>query len=91
MLFELKKYRGVIFHDIEQSCKIKKKPTLLNSDVKLKKNRLVAWKMTWGSWQIFTIALESVKIGTLMGSFCPKQKMYDLKIYRGVICHDNEE
>ena len=39
----------------------------------------------------FHQSIESVKIGTLMGSFCPKQKMYDLKIYRGVMCHDNEE
>ena len=38
----------------------------------LKKNWLVVWKMTWGIWQIFTRALDSVKIGTLMGSFCPK-------------------
>ena len=37
-------------------------------------------------WQIFTRALESVKIGTLMGFFCPKQKRYDLEIYRGVMC-----
>ena len=44
-----------------------------------------------GVWEIFTRALKSVKIGTLMGSFCPKQKMYELKIYRGVMCHDNEE
>ena len=36
-------------------------------------------------------ALESVKIGTLMRSFCPKQKMYDLKIYREVMCYDKEE
>ena len=36
-----------------------------------KKNWLVIWKMTWGIWQIFTGALESVKIGTLMSSFCP--------------------
>ena len=36
----------------------------------LKKNWLVVWKMT--IWQIFTRALESVKIGTLMGSFCPE-------------------
>ena len=42
-------------------------------------------------WQIFTRALESVKIGTLMGSFCPKQKRYDLKIYRGNMCDGNEE
>ena len=35
---------------------------------------------------------ESLKTGTtLLGSFCPKQKMYELKIYRGVLCHDNEE
>ena len=33
----------------------------------------------------------SLKIGTLMGSFYPKQKMYGLKIHRGVLCHDNEE
>ena len=30
-------------------------------------------------------------IGTLMGSFYPKQKLYELKIDRGVLCHDNEE
>ena len=30
----------------------------------LKKKCLVAWKMTWGILQIFTRALESVKIGT---------------------------
>ena len=34
---------------------------------------------------------ESLKIGTLMGSFYSKQKMYELKIYRGVLCYDNEE
>ena len=38
----------------------------------LKKNWLVNCKMTWGIWQIFSIALESLKIGTLMGSFNPK-------------------
>ena len=39
----------------------------------------------------FTRALESVKIGTMMGSFCPKQKRYDVKICRGVMCHGNED
>ena len=38
----------------------------------LKKNWLVVWKMTRGIWQIFTRTLEIVKIGTFMGSFCPK-------------------
>ena len=45
-------------------------------------------------WEIFTRALESVKIGTfenLMGSFCLKKKRYDLRTYRGVMCHDNEK
>ena len=46
--------------------------------------------MTWWIWQNFTRAL-SPKIGTLMASFCLKSKMYQFKIYRGVMCHDNEE
>ena len=57
----------------------------------LKQNWLVVWKMTWGIWQIFTRALESLKIGTLMGSFYPKLKMYEVKTCWGVMCHDNEE
>ena len=39
----------------------------------------------------FTRALESLKTGISMGSFNPKLKKYELKIHRGVICHDNEE
>ena len=73
--FDLKKYIGFIFHDTEEWCKI----------------WLVVWKMTWGIWQIFTKAVESLKIGALMRSFIPNQKMHELKIYRRVICHDNEE
>ena len=34
---------------------------------------------------------ESLKIGTFIGSYDPKQKMYELNIYRGVMCHDNDE
>ena len=33
----------------------------------------------------------SLKIGTLIMSFYPKQKLYEIKIYRGVLWHDNEE
>ena len=40
---------------------------------------------------IFTRALESVKMGSLMGSFCTKQKMYELNIYKGVMSRDNKE
>ena len=34
---------------------------------------------------------ESVKIWTFTGSFYTKQKMYELKICRRVMCHDNED
>ena len=34
---------------------------------------------------------QSLKIMTLMASFYPKWKMYELKIYRGVLCNDNKE
>ena len=51
-------------------------------------NWLVVWKMTWRMWQIFSRAL---KFGILMGCFNPNLKKYELKIHRGVICHDNEE
>ena len=33
---------------------------------------------------------ESLKIGTLMGSCYPKQKMYEFIIYTGVLSHDIE-
>ena len=51
----------------------------------LKKNWLVVWKMIWGIWQIFIRTLETVKIGIFMGPFCPKYKIHELQIYRGVI------
>ena len=38
----------------------------------LKKNWLVVWKITIGIWLIFMRAVASLKICTLMGSFCPK-------------------
>ena len=79
IMFELKKYRGVMFTCTQDWYKI------------WKKTGLCFQKLTWGIWQIFTRALESLQIGTLMASFCLKLKMYELKIYRGVLCHDNEE
>ena len=38
----------------------------------LKENWFVLSKMTWGIWEIFTRALESLEIDTLMGFFYPK-------------------
>ena len=34
---------------------------------------------------------KSLTMVTLMGSFCLKEKIYELKICRGVMCHDDEE
>ena len=55
----------------------------------LKENWLVLPKMTWGICHIFTRALTSLKIENSMASFCLKLKMYELKVYRKVMCHDN--
>ena len=45
----------------------------------LKKNNLLFgnW-LNWRILEIFTRKVESVKIGTFIRSFCPKQKMYEL-------------
>ena len=56
-----------------------------------RKTDLCFQKLTWGIWQIFTRAPESLQIGTLMVYFCLKLNMCELKIYRGVMCHDHEE
>ena len=56
-----------------------------------RKTGLCFQKLTWGICQIFTRALESLQIGTLMAYFWLKLKMYVLKIHRGVMSHDNEE
>ena len=45
----------------------------------LKKNWLFVWKMTWGIWWTLTRAVESLKICTLMGYFCRKYVMFELK------------
>ena len=34
---------------------------------------------------------ESLKIETFTGSLYANQTMYELKLYRGVMCHDYEE
>ena len=45
----------------------------------------------WNLANFHQSRFKSLKIGTLMRSFYPKQKMFELKIYRGVLCHDIEE
>ena len=45
---DLKKYRGIIFHENEEWCKIWREST-------------VVWKMTWQTWRILTWALKSLQ------------------------------
>ena len=69
LMFDLKKYRVVIFHDTEEWCKIEK----------VMKNWLAVWKMTWGISQIFTRALERVKLELWWEPFVQSRKCMSLK------------
>ena len=64
----------------------------LNIDATFKGKLTCAFKNDMGNLANFhQSTFESLKMRTLMGSFYPKQKMHELKSYRGVSCHDNEE
>ena len=63
----------------------------MKSYAKFEKKLTCGLKNDMRNLAIFTRALESVKMGSLMGSFCTKQKMYELKIYKGVMSRDNKE
>ena len=64
----------------------------LNIGVKFEKKLTCSFKNNMRNLANFHQRMfESLKIGTSIGLFYPKQKMYELKIYRGVMCHDNEE
>ena len=64
----------------------------LNTDAKFDRKLTCAFKTDiWNLAYFHQSAFESLKIGTLMVSFYLKQKMYELKTYRGVICYDNGE
>ena len=63
----------------------------LNTDAKFKGKMTCAFKKVTRNFASFHQSMfGSLKIGTLMGSFYPKKKMYELKIHRGVLRHDNE-
>ena len=65
--FEPKKYRGFIFRDIEQWCKV-----LINPDLVVSK---IAWEIGW----TFIRAIKSLTNCTLMGSFCSMHVMFELE------------
>ena len=77
IMFELKKRT-------EESCLI-----ALNSNTKFEQKMTCAFKNDMRNLVNFQQSkFESLKIGTLMGSFYPK---YELKICRGIMCHSNEK
>ena len=63
----------------------------LKGDVKFEEKLACGLENRMRNWQIFTRALESLKIRALMGYFYQRQKIDELKIYRRVMCHINEE
>ena len=65
----------------------------LNNDAKLEGKLTCAFKNDMRNLEKFEhqSMFESLKVWTFIGSFYPKQKMYELKIYRVVMCYDNEE
>ena len=79
ILFELKKYRGVVFHDTEEWYKIW-------SGINLSFQN---WHEEFDKFWLEHLKVS--KIFTLMGSFWTKYILFKLKKYRGVIFHDTEE
>ena len=72
-IFDLKKYRGVIFHDTEESCKIWRKTRL--------------WFRKWHE-DFGKFSPEHSKISrtcTLKSCFWPKYTMFELRKYEGVM------
>ena len=64
----------------------------LNTGVKFEGKLTCTFKSDMRNFADFHQSVfESLNVGTFIGSFYPKQKMYELKVYRGVMCHDNEE
>ena len=94
-MYELKTYRGVMRYDNEEWCKISNRIDLQRSYVRLHSRLIQSLKQNWlvlpkidmrnlASLHQST-CLKSLWIRTFMTSFCLKLKMYELKIYRGVV------
>ena len=75
ILFELKKYTGVIFHETEEGCKIWRGIDLSFQN----------WQKEFDKF--WPEQSKVSKIFTLMGSSWAKSILFELKKYRGVIFH----
>ena len=64
----------------------------LNTGVKFEGKLTKAFKNDMGNLAyVHQIMFERLKIATFIGLFYQKQKIYQLKIFRRVMCHDSEE
>ena len=64
----------------------------LNIDAKFEGKMTCAFKNDMRNFaNFYQITFESQKIWAFIGSFYPKQKMYELKVYRRFMRHGNEE
>ena len=79
ILFKLKKYRRVIFHENKEGYKIWRGIDLLFQN----------WHKELDKF--WPEHLKVSKIFTLIGSFWAKYILFELKKYRGVIFHETEE
>ena len=79
ILFELKKYRGIIFHETEEGYK-----TWSRIDLSFQN-----WHQKFN--QFWPEHLKVSKIFTLMGSLWAKYIFFELKKCRGIIFHEAEE
>ena len=79
ILFELKKYRGIIFHETEERYKIWRGINLSFQN----------WHKEFD--KIWVEHSKFSKIFILMGSFWAKYILLELKKYRGIIFHETGE
>ena len=78
-MLEQKKFRGDMLMALNIDAKFEGKLTCaFKSNMKISVN-------------FYQSTFENLKIGTFIWSFQPKQKKDELKIHRGVKCHENEE
>ena len=59
----------------------------LKKDPNFEEKLSFVWKMTWRIWWTLTCAVESLRISTLMGYFCRKYIMFELKNTEA-LCHE---
>ena len=63
----------------------------MKSDAIFEENLVLGSKNDTRNLMNLVRAVASVKISTLMCHFCRKFTMFELKKYRGVMCHKTEE